>query len=193
MPDQKQSKAVPTDEELMQCIQQGQESAFKTLYDRYSQRMYRYFYRMLGQSAEVAHDFTQELFLKIIEQPDAFDTQRRFSTWFYTVAGNLVKNEYRRRAKHPPQAPLDDASFAPASPTALPDLDAEVRKAYIEKAVQALSPHHRECFLLRYQEGLAVQEISEIIGCPSGTVRSRLHYSLKKLNELLSCVLGPNA
>ncbi|MCR9100109.1 MAG: sigma-70 family RNA polymerase sigma factor [bacterium] len=193
MPDQKQSKAIPTDEELMQRIQRGQESAFNALYDRYSQRMYRYFYRMLGQSAEMAHDFTQELFLKIIEQPEAFDTQRRFSTWFYAVAGNLVKNEYRRKAKQPLQAPLEEANTASASIGALPDLDAEVRKAYIEKAVQALRPHHRECFLLRYQEGLAVQEISEIVDCPPGTVKSRLHYSLKKLNELLSCVLGPNA
>ena len=193
MPDQKQSKATLTDEELMQRIQQGQESAFNALYDRYSQRMYRYFYRMLGQSAEMAHDFTQELFLKIIEQPDAFDTQRRFSTWFYAVAGNLVKNEYRRKAKHPPEGPLDEANHTPISMTGLPDLDSAVRQAYIEKAVQALRPHHRECFLLRYQEGLAVQEISEIIDCPPGTVKSRLHYSLKKLNELLSRVLGPNA
>lgn len=193
MPDQKQSKATLTDEELMKRIQRGQESAFNALYDRYSQRMYRYFYRMLGQSAEMAHDFTQELFLKIIEQPDAFDTQRRFSTWFYAVAGNLVKNEYRRKAKHPPEGALHEADHTPISMTGFPDLDSAVRKAYIEKAVQALRPHHRECFLLRYQEGLAVQEISEIIDCPPGTVKSRLHYSLKKLNELLSPVLGPNA
>ncbi|MEQ8707014.1 MAG: RNA polymerase sigma factor [Phaeodactylibacter sp.] len=193
MPDPKPSKAVPTDEVLMQRIQQGQESAFNALYERYGHRMYRYFYRMLGQSEALAHDFTQELFLKIIEQPGAFDTKRRFSTWFYTVAGNLVKNEYRRKSKQPQQTTLTEGTEATATGSAMPDLDAEVRKAYIEKAVQTLRPHHRECFLLRYQEGLAVQEISEVLGCPPGTVKSRLHYSLKKLNELLSCVLGPNA
>lgn len=193
MPNQPSNKAKPTDEQLMRRMQQGQESAFNALYERYGQRMYRYFYRMLGQSEAQAHDFTQELFLKIIEQPHAFDPQRRFSTWFYAVAGNLVKNEYRRRSKQPQQALLNEADEATSSSAALPDLDAKVRKAYIEKAVQSLRPHHRECFLLRYQEGLAVQEISEIIGCPPGTVKSRLHYSLKKMNELLSCVLGPNA
>ena len=140
MPDQKQSKAIPTDEQLMQRMQQGQESAFNALYDRYSQRMYRYFYRMLGQSAEMAHDFTQELFLKIIEQPEAFDTGRRFSTWFYAVAGNLVKNEYRRKAKQPLQASLHDANHTPVSMAVLPALDAEVRKTYIEKAVQSCAP-----------------------------------------------------
>jgi RNA polymerase sigma-70 factor (ECF subfamily) len=192
MPDQKSSKKVPTDEQLMQFIQQGRESAFNALYERYGQRMYRYFYRMLRQSPEKAHDFTQELFLKIIEQPEAFDISRRFSTWIYAVAGNMVKNEYRRKSKQPQQTVLDDSAIVIAAAHSLPDLDADVRKAYIEQAVQTLRPHHRECFLLRYQEGLSVQEISEVIGCPPGTVKSRLHYSLKKLNELLSCVLGPN-
>lgn len=193
MPDQQPKRSIPTDEKLMQAIQQGQESAFNALYERYAQRMYRYFYRMLGQSEVQAHDFTQELFLKIIEQPESFDTGRRFSSWFYAVAGNMVKNEYRRKSNQPQQAVLEDFTLVadPAHP--LPDLDAGIRKAYIEQAVRALRPHHRECFLLRYQEGLAVQEISEVIGCPPGTVKSRLHYSLKKLNELLSCVLGPNA
>ncbi|MBV6654660.1 MAG: RNA polymerase sigma factor [Mameliella sp.] len=193
MPNDNPDMAGPSDEELMQRIQRGQESAFNSLYERYGKRMYRYFYRMLGQSEELAHDFTQELFLKIIEQPKAFDTSRRFSTWFYTVAGNLVKNEYRRKAKQPQQTALNEASGATLNSFDLSEMDAEVRQSYITKAVEALRPHHKECFLLRYQEGLSVQEISEIIECPPGTVKSRLHYSLKKLNELLSCVLGPNA
>lgn len=192
MPDFSDSIASPTDEALMAQIQKGQEAAFNALYERYGGRLYRYFYRMLGQAEEQAHDFTQELFLKIIEKPEAFDPERRFSAWVYTVAGNMVKNEYRRRAKQPAIGQVPASLAGADADQLLDDLDAEARQNYIEKAVQALRPQHRECFLLRYQEGLSVQEVSRILDCPEGTVKSRLHYSLKKLNELLSCVLGPN-
>ena len=67
-----------TDEELMQYIQKGRVEAFELLYDRYSALMYRFFYRMLGQNVALSEDFTQDIFLKIIEKPELFDTQRVF-------------------------------------------------------------------------------------------------------------------
>lgn len=66
------------------------------MYDRYSPRMYRFFFRMLWRDAGKAEDFTQEIFLKIIEKPQLFDPERNFKTWIYTLASNLCKNEYRR-------------------------------------------------------------------------------------------------
>jgi RNA polymerase sigma-70 factor (ECF subfamily) len=175
-----------TDESLMTLLQKGDEQAFNALYSRYGQRLYRYFYRMLGQDEEQASDFTQELFMKIIEQPEAFDAKRRFATWFYTVAANMVKNEYRRRGRKPKLQPLPDEGL-PQSNTEqlLAKLDAPIQRQSLELAVQKLSPKHRECFLLRYQEELSVQQISEIIGCPEGTVKSRLHYAMRTLGKQL--------
>lgn len=178
------------DEELMSAVQSGREVAFNELYQRYGGRLYRYFYRMLGQDPEKASDFTQDLFMKLIERPEAFDTGRKFSTWFFAVAANMIKNEYRRIGRQPGTSALPEEV-----PAAAPDqklfqqIDAPVERAYIEKAVGMLSPSHREVFLLRYQEGLDIKEISSIIGCPEGTVKSRLYYGLQKLNQQLRSVL----
>ena len=95
----KKSIADLSDEALMSRIAKGNTAAFELLYDRYSNRMHAFFRRMLGNDSELANDFLQELFMKIIEKPKAFDVERRFSTWIYTVASNMCKNEYRRRER----------------------------------------------------------------------------------------------
>ena len=87
-----------SDEHLMKLIQGGDASAFNELYDRYSKRLLHYFYRMLGQKEDKAQDFLQDLFLKVIDKTDFFDTDKNFSTWIFTVAYNLCKNEYRKMA-----------------------------------------------------------------------------------------------
>jgi len=189
MPLFRTSYTQKNDEALMALLQRGDEEAFNALYSRYGQRLYRYFYRMLGQDEEQAGDFTQELFMKIIEKPEAFDTERRFATWFYAVAANMVKNEYRRQGRKPVVQPLPEEGLAQyPTESLMAKLDAPVQRQQLEKAVQALKPHHRECFLLRYQEELSIQQISEIVGCPEGTVKSRLHYALRRLGERLNAL-----
>ncbi|MDP7122228.1 MAG: sigma-70 family RNA polymerase sigma factor, partial [Candidatus Marinimicrobia bacterium] len=71
-------------------------SAFDELYARYSSRLFHYFYRMLGGNPEKARDFLQDIFFKIVENPDRFHTGNRFSSWVFTIAHNMCKNEYRR-------------------------------------------------------------------------------------------------
>ena len=81
----------------MQQIVLGDQAAFSELYLRYKSRMYYYFYRMLGNSTDTANDFLQELFMKLIEKPESYNPTYSFSTWFYSVANNMCKNEYRKR------------------------------------------------------------------------------------------------
>ena len=85
-----------SDERLMEMIVRGDERAFGTLYDRYQRKMITYFSRMLWNDRERAQDFLQELFTKIARKPDSYDPSRPFSTWLYSVANNMCKNEYRR-------------------------------------------------------------------------------------------------
>jgi len=80
----------------MEFIQRGDISAFDELYHRYSQRLLLYFFRELGCDEQKAQDFLQDAFLKILEKPGLFDPERKFSTWIFTVAYNMCKNEYRR-------------------------------------------------------------------------------------------------
>ena len=77
-----------SDEELMVLLERGDQSAFGELYQRYAQRIHRFFYRMLRQDEEFANDQTQDLFLHILERPHLFDSKRKFSTWISTIAYN---------------------------------------------------------------------------------------------------------
>ena len=93
----------------MRAVQSGEPRAFEVLYDRYSERLLNYFYRMLGNHRENAHDMLQDLFLKIINKPHLFNPEKRFLTWIYTVAANMCKNEYRRRDIRRIERPLPDS------------------------------------------------------------------------------------
>jgi RNA polymerase sigma-70 factor (ECF subfamily) len=171
--------------ELMQLIVAGDQAAFVELYHRYKDRMFYYFYRMLGNSTEQANDFVQELFMKLIEKPESYDPKFSFPTWLYSVANNMCKNEYRRKeirkeyqtaeALKPRIAYLNDSSVEP--------------EQIIEKVfatLDELGEEHRSAFLLRYREGFSIKEVAEILELPEGTVKSRLFYAKKMLAEKLN-------
>lgn len=170
-----------SDEALMAELAKGKKQAFEVLYDRYGPRMYRYFYRMLWQDAGKAEDFTQELFVKIIDKPQAFDPSRNFSTWLYTLAANLCKNEYRRKKTDG----LKEGYSLVLLENFSEKMDKQLFDQHLHHAIDQLSSNHRQCFILRYQEERSVAEIAEIIGCPEGTVKSRLHYALQQVSQQL--------
>lgn len=179
-----------SDEQLMRRLaSEGCEASFGELYDRYSQRMHRYFYRLLGNDAHRADDFTQELFMKVVEKTALFDPERRFSTWLYTVAGNMVKNEYRRISRKPEPPMVADFLNENFSE----DLDNQIFEQHLHLALDYLDETQRQCFLLRYQQDLSVREIAEILDCPEGTVKSRMFYTLKKLGNRLRAFAGSMA
>ena len=177
-----------TDEELMQQLMQGNSQSFALLYDRYAEKLIRYFYRMLGQDRDKAEDFTQDLFTKIIEKPQLFDTTKKFSTWVFSVACNMCKNEYRRLAVR--SGTVNDEAKAVRAK----DEDSENVVDYMDKKnfdhllqveLGLLDEKHRSVFILRFQEEMSIKEISEALGINEGTVKSRLFYTLKKLSEKL--------
>ncbi len=168
----------------MQFIVSGDQAAFSELYHRYKDRMYYYFYRMLGNSSELANDFLQELFIKTIEKPESYCPHCSFKTWIYSVANNMCKNEYRRRnvrmecrAYELPEEKYDYLNEAATDPRIV------IEKVFL--TLDQLGEEHRSAFLLRYREGFSVREIAESLGLPEGTVKSRLHYARKILAEKL--------
>ena len=165
-------------------IVSGDQAAFGELYSRYKGRMYYYFYRMLGNSAEQANDFLQELFMKLIEKPESYNSSYSFTTWLYSIANNMCKNEYRRlgiRQEYQEYEALEQKLDFPNEPTIEPE-------QVIEKIFQTLDQlgeENRSAFLLRYREGFSIKEIAEILELPEGTVKSRLFYAKKLLAEKL--------
>ena len=173
-----------SDSQLMQQIVSGNQAAFSELYLRYKDRMYYYFYRMLGNSADQANDFLQELFMKIIEKPESYNPSYSFSTWLYSIANNMCKNEYRRRDIRQEY----QAAEALANPMDQMNDSCIEQDQLIEKIFQTLDmlgEEHRSAFLLRYREGFSVKEVAEILELAEGTVKSRLFYARKLLSEKL--------
>lgn len=169
----------------MEKSAQGDTKAMGELYDRYQSKMTAYFYRMLWQDRELALDMTQELFTKIIKKPELYTKGKKFSTWIYTIAGNMCKNEYRRRdvrkdhrdtviGLHQKYAKADDGRA-----------DRSAFKDRLGEELGKLNPDQRTVFILRYKQDLSIKEIAEIMACSEGTVKSRVFYTLKKLSAAL--------
>lgn len=164
------------DEELMRKIHQGSEPALTELYQRYCTSLLRYFTRMLWNDKSLAEDFLHDLFLKIIHSPQQFDMNRKFSTWVYSVAHNMCKNEYRKRENR----------IVLNTPTLVKyDLDRELdlisAHDRLTLLLEILNEEDKTIFLLRYEDELTIQQISRIVLMPEGTVKSRLFYLRKHL------------
>lgn len=176
--------ATCSDEELMELVVRREVPAFDELYARYSKRLLLYFFRMLSNDEERSQDLLHDLFLKIIERPELFARERRFSTWIFSIAHNMCKNEYRWRGVRQPADQEVDTIEADLE-SAIEKLDRERFAAMLDTELGALDEEHRSTFLLRYQEELSIREISQILDCPEGTVKSRIHYTIRKLAERL--------
>lgn len=173
----------------MMHICNADKHAFNEIYKRYSRRLLYYFYRMLGNSEEMAQDFLQDLFYKLIDKPHLYDPGQRFSTWIFSIAHNMCKNEFRRRTVRNHVHSSEDLMAYQAGDEDAPDINAMVNAIY--KELDNLGESHKTAFILRYREGFQVKEIGEIMNLPEGTVKSRLFYTrqmlagkLKKVNEL---------
>lgn len=169
-----------TDEKLMQEIAGGNHVAFTALYHRYKNRLYYYFFRMLNNSEEQANDFLQELFLKIIEKPESFNTELKFSSWIFSLAGNMCKNEYRKRESRGETITAEINTHQSVEM----NFSAYNTEQAIEKVfatLDKLDADQRSTFLLRYREGFSMKEIADILNIAEGTVKSRLHNAKKQL------------
>ena len=150
----------------------GQTRAFDALVDRYQGRLLNFIYRTVGDR-ERAEDLVQEVFIRVHRHLARFDRSKKFSTWIYTIASNLAKNELRNRSRNPivlfqtmtsgwedEERPLEfeDTQSRP---------DDLFRKRHVrtlvEQTVAQLPQHHREVFVLRELEGRSYEEIAEII------------------------------
>ncbi len=167
----------------------GQRSAFDEIYRRYSSLLLTLMYRLLNQDRELAHDLLHDIFIRLIENPNKFDPNKRFKPWIYAVATNECMKQYRKKST----SRLDEFqenTFAEDPEILMKLNDIHFNKS-LKKSLSDLTFEHRCCFVLRYQEKLSIREISEVIDCPEGTVKSRIHYAIRLLSQKLS-MFNPN-
>lgn len=188
-----------TDEQLMHACVAGDLAAFELLVRRYERRMLSYAYRLLGDY-ETARDVYQQAFLNIFEKRSQYRETARFSTYLYCVAHNLCQNELRRQQRRRmaslerPSAADDEASLrdwlVDDHPEPVEPLSREEEDHLLHQAVANLDPIYREVIALRIFEGLPFNDIAEITGTGSSTVKSRMRYALAYLERALRGKLG---
>ncbi len=172
------------DNEIVQRFLDGDERAFNEIVRRYDKRLQNFVFRTIGDR-ERAEDLIQETFVRVYRHLRRFDQTRKFSTWIYTIAGNLAKNELRNRSRNPlvlfqSLTKSWDADYRPPEwedPRTRPDDLYRKRflREKVNEAVSQLPEHHRVVFVLRELQGKSYEEISEITACTLGTVKSRLN------------------
>lgn len=172
------------DSEVVSAFLDGEERAFQELVDRYQTRLLNFVYRTIGDR-ERAEDLVQEVFIRVYRHLHRFDQSKKFSTWAYTIASNLAKNELRNRSRNPlvlfqtirKNWQDEDRPLQFEDSTSRPDDMYRRRhlKDLVEQSVAQLPEHHRQVFVLRELEGKSYEEIAEITDCNLGTVKSRLN------------------
>lgn len=170
-----------SDEELLISISNGNSDSFNELYSRYKDRLLYYLYRMLFQDKELAKDFLQEIFIKIINKPHLFDPKMKFSTWIFSIANNMCKNEYRSRDIRKNTINYENPDNLNSEDYINTDHEPIVNLIFNQ--LNNFDDPHKSAFLLKYREGFSVDEISKILELPIGTIKSRLFYTRKKLQE----------
>jgi RNA polymerase sigma-70 factor (ECF subfamily) len=188
-----------SDSELVALHIAGDERAFPELYDRYSQRLCDFIYRIIGDRAR-AEDLVQEALIRVARHARRFDQSKKFSTWVYTIAGNLAKNELRNRSRNPIVLfqKLSERLVSDSRPLEWVDLknnpEDMYRKRYLRKivakAMDALPAHQRLVFELREMEGKSYEDISEITGVNLGTVKSRLNRARNNFAKMVEPLLN---
>jgi RNA polymerase sigma factor (sigma-70 family) len=181
-----------TDEELILEFQQNNTvRAFEILVQRYKNPLINYVFRFLGDY-EACVDIVQETMIKVFRYKDSYSSIAKFSTWIYTIAGNLARTEYQRRKRRKVFSidaygedkdetyEIPDDSYNPEKIT-----DSGIKDVIIQKALDKVSKAYREAVILRDIQGLPYEEISEIINLPVGTVKSRINRGRAQLQKLL--------
>ena len=181
------------DAELVLRAQGGDPAAANELVTRYQDRVYNTCYRMCHNHAD-ALDLTQSTFLKAFEALPRFEVRAKFFTWLYRIAVNVTLSHRRSRGRHPVLSlrQLEDDRERPFDPPAENDDSDPARQVsrnelhrQLEAALDRLDDEFRVAVVLRDIEGLDYQAIAEILGVPTGTVKSRISRGRRTLRQLL--------
>jgi RNA polymerase sigma-70 factor, ECF subfamily len=180
-----------SDEELIAEFQQNNTlQAFEILVQRYKNPLTNFVYRFLGDY-ESCSDVVQETMIKFYRNKDSYKSIAKFSTWIYTIAGNLAKTEYQRRRRRQifsinsfgeekENYEIPDESYRPDVMT-----DSGIKDQIIQKALLKISTVYREAVILRDIQELSYEEIAEIMKIEVGTVKSRINRGRAQLQKLL--------
>jgi len=181
-----------SDEELILEFQRNNTTkAFEILVERYKNPLTNYVFRFLGDY-EACIDIVQETMIKVFRYKDTYNSIAKFSTWIYTIAGNLARTEYQRRKRRKlfsidSYGKEKDETFEIPDESYRPDIitDSGIKDKIIQAALLKVSDAYRDVVILRDIQDLSYEEIAEIKGLAVGTVKSRINRGRAQLQKML--------
>ncbi len=184
-----------SDAELVTLVTEQNPDALEVLYKRYSRIVYSFGLRIVGDP-QIAEELLQEVFFRTWRQGARFQSSRgAFVTWLLSITHNMAIDELRKRNRRPQKADSEEpeAMMAAMADTSQ-DVEEEVwlssLRSTISDAMQLLPPAQRITIEMAYFQGLTQREISERLGEPLGTIKTRMRLGIQKLREQLGDTLG---
>ncbi|BBL99967.1 RNA polymerase sigma factor RpoE [Microbulbifer sp. GL-2] len=190
-------QASTSDRELVERVQKGDKRAFDLLVLKYQHKIVAVVSRFIKDHSEV-QDVTQEAFIKAYRALANFRGDSAFYTWMYRIAINTAKNHLVSRSRRPPSSDVDleDAEFYSGADllrdneTPENQLFRDQLETAVHRAIRALPEDLRSAVTLRELEGLSYEEIAEVMGCPVGTVRSRIFRAREAIDRTVQAVMA---
>lgn len=187
----KDLNALPDEDLIIEFQQNNTVRAFEILVQRYKNPLTNYVFRFIGDY-EACIDIVQETMIKVYRYKDSYSSVAKFSTWIYTIAGNLARTEYQRRKRRKlfsinSYGDNKDEVFNIPDESYRPDIitDSGIKDKIIQNALLKVSPAYREVVVLRDIQDLSYEEIAEITGLNVGTVKSRINRGRAQLQKML--------
>ncbi|PUB10112.1 RNA polymerase sigma factor [Paenisporosarcina sp. OV554] len=180
-----------TDEELIELIVQNHRPALEELYDRYVKLVYSFSLKMTKGDGEKTKEIVQQVFLRLWTTKRTYSSaQGKFANWLLTITRNIAIDLIRKEQKHTGAIQLELNEWRQIPDQQTEDVPQQVSrnllKHQIQEAKQHLSEPQRRLINLLYWEGYSLSEIAELEKKPLGTIKSRLHQTLKKLRNYFS-------
>lgn len=178
------------DPDLVDLMAVGNAQALETLYDRYSRIVFSFALRILGDPAS-AEELLQEVFFRAWQQASRFSANRgSFVTWLLSITHNMAIDEIRKRQRRPQRADSADpvlmlANVTDTGPSVEEYAVLSSWREQIAEAMRELPDSQREAIEMAYFQGLTQREISEQLGQPLGTIKTRMRLGMRKLREFL--------
>ena len=188
------SSSAASDTKLFGEFTKGDITAFNKIVSRYQGRLLNFVYRFTGDR-ETAQDIVQETFLRVYRKREQYCSTANLSTWIFTIAGNLAKSELRHRkrwhlvpiSKEAHQDVAEKIADQSLGPNQIAEKKAIERN--IQEAIGSLPAKYREAVILRDIEAMPYEQIAQIVGCPVGTIKSRVNRGRLQLQKRLEQII----
>jgi RNA polymerase sigma-70 factor, ECF subfamily len=182
------------DVDLVRRTKSGDTQAFEELFNRYQKRVYNIVYGMTGNASDAA-DLTQDVFVRVFDSIGSLRAEEAFFTWLRTIAINICRDHARKRPRMKVESLDEKLSFdgeqlsreiADTSDGPARVFESKDTRKAVHRALDSLSDEHRVAVTLHHIEGMDVRDVAQALGCPVGTIKSRLARAREELKRKLA-------